>query len=491
MDALLADLNDWEMVATQQDAELRQSNAEESAPDDLPGLRSRRVQDPSVKPAAPEFIPQEKQTKPEVIHASKDPGSGARHTYDNYQKKWDKWDNAEFIEDVLTEEAKRDEDDAAEEKKRQDAAPAKPKVSDLVRAAPVKKGLNSVEKKILADKEKEKGNECFKTGEHDTAIEYYTRGLSLHENAIIYANRAMAYLRMDRAADAVKDCDSALRVDPSYKKALFRRGLAYKALASYDEAADDLKAALSADPDNKQILKELSAVERGQSEARKNRFKRMAVEETDGDDRKKPAAAAAAPKKTFKRIAVEEDSDSDSSSEEEKETQQQAAPPVVDTQARRRIVVEESSSEEEEEAVEEVAVPAKPAFTRVAVEESSSEEEEEEPAPFTTGAKFLAENKLKKGVVALASGLQYKVLRAGDGDSHPLPNSPCSCHYEGRCAKDWCEFCHFSFIPPSFHTEKLVFAGPLGRSSTPPTTAAPRLPSRQTRSLVAGPRRCS
>ena len=51
--------------------------------------------------------------------------------------------------------------------------------------------------------------------------------------------------------------------------------------------------------------------------------------------------------------------------------------------------------------------------------------------------KFLAENKFKEGVVTLASGLQYKVLRAGTGDKHPLPNSPCECHYEGRCAKDW------------------------------------------------------
>ena len=51
--------------------------------------------------------------------------------------------------------------------------------------------------------------------------------------------------------------------------------------------------------------------------------------------------------------------------------------------------------------------------------------------------KFLADNKLKEGVVTLPSGLQYKVLRAGDGDSHPLASTPCDCHYEGRCAKDW------------------------------------------------------
>jgi hypothetical protein len=38
---------------------------------------------------------------------------------------------------------------------------------------------------------------------------------------------------------------------------------------------------------------------------------------------------------------------------------------------------------------------------------------------------FLSDNKVKEGVITLRSGLQYKVLRAGDGDSHPLPNSPC------------------------------------------------------------------
>jgi tetratricopeptide (TPR) repeat protein len=182
----------------------------------------------------------------------------------------------------------------------------------------------------------------------------------------------MAYLRQDRPADAVKDCDSALRVDPTYKKALFRRGLAYKALKSWDEAADDLKAALSAEPGSKQILKELAAVERGQAEARKNRFKRMAVEEV-GDDTK-PAAPAAAPKKTFKRIAVEEDSDSDSDSDAESEDDaqpKQEAPPVAQTQPR-RIVVEESSDDDGEED----AAPAKPAFTRVAVEEDSGDDDD-------------------------------------------------------------------------------------------------------------------
>ena len=47
------------------------------------------------------------------------------------------------------------------------------------------------------------------------------------------------------------------------------------------------------------------------------------------------------------------------------------------------------------------------------------------------GLAFLDENKGKEGVVTLESGMQYKVLRAGGGDSHPTANSPCDCHYAG------------------------------------------------------------
>jgi len=48
------------------------------------------------------------------------------------------------------------------------------------------------------------------------------------------------------------------------------------------------------------------------------------------------------------------------------------------------------------------------------------------------GIKFLQENKNKEGVFALPSGLQYKVLTKGDGPDHPLVDSSCSCHYEGK-----------------------------------------------------------
>lgn len=47
------------------------------------------------------------------------------------------------------------------------------------------------------------------------------------------------------------------------------------------------------------------------------------------------------------------------------------------------------------------------------------------------GQKFLDENAKRPGVVTLPSGLQYKVLREGDGEDHPTVGAPCECHYAG------------------------------------------------------------
>jgi FKBP-type peptidyl-prolyl cis-trans isomerase FklB len=46
------------------------------------------------------------------------------------------------------------------------------------------------------------------------------------------------------------------------------------------------------------------------------------------------------------------------------------------------------------------------------------------------GEAFLAENAKQEGVVVTASGLQYKVLEAGEGDS-PVPSDVVTVHYRG------------------------------------------------------------
>ena len=53
------------------------------------------------------------------------------------------------------------------------------------------------------------------------------------------------------------------------------------------------------------------------------------------------------------------------------------------------------------------------------------------------GNAFLNANKAKDGVVTLPSGLQYKVITNGSGTEHPLPDTTCACHYEGRTAQQY------------------------------------------------------
>jgi FKBP-type peptidyl-prolyl cis-trans isomerase len=47
-----------------------------------------------------------------------------------------------------------------------------------------------------------------------------------------------------------------------------------------------------------------------------------------------------------------------------------------------------------------------------------------------TGKKFLAQNKLRPEVITTASGLQYEILRNGNGEK-PGPTDSVTCHYRG------------------------------------------------------------
>ena len=63
-------------------------------------------------------------------------------------------------------------------------------------------------------------------------------------------------------------------------------------------------------------------------------------------------------------------------------------------------------------------------------EKQKAEAAEKGKAAKQDGEKFLAENGKKKGVITTASGLQYQVLREGNGQS-PKATDTVECHYEG------------------------------------------------------------
>lgn len=134
VDALFADLDEWTMVASEQDAELVKASQDAAGGADS-GVNPIR-KGLMVKPAEPEHKPIPKiDLENKKRPSDKFGDSSARHTYDNYQDKWDKWDNANFIEEVTAEEEERERQEDAEKKQRDEneAKVAKASVSDAVR----------------------------------------------------------------------------------------------------------------------------------------------------------------------------------------------------------------------------------------------------------------------------------------------------------------------------------------------------------------------
>lgn len=112
---------------------------------------------------------------------------------------------------------------------------------------------------------KAKANEAFKTGDFDGAITGYSGAIQADPgNPVYFSNRAMAYLKVMRFAEAKEDCDSALNLELNVKT-LLRRGTAWLGLQEIDSARRDFKHVLSLEPNNRQARQELKALKESEA----------------------------------------------------------------------------------------------------------------------------------------------------------------------------------------------------------------------------------
>lgn len=78
--------------------------------------------------------------------------------------------------------------------------------------------------------------------EYDKAIEFYTKAIELNpNNAVYYANRSLAYMRVESFGFALADGMSAVKSDPTYLKAYYRRAAAHMSLGKFKGALVDLE----------------------------------------------------------------------------------------------------------------------------------------------------------------------------------------------------------------------------------------------------------
>jgi len=77
---------------------------------------------------------------------------------------------------------------------------------------------------------KDEGNKALHEHHFEKATELYSQAIELSPTAILYANRAMAAIRMENYGMAIQDAEAAIDLDPNYLKAFYRRGSAKYAL---------------------------------------------------------------------------------------------------------------------------------------------------------------------------------------------------------------------------------------------------------------------
>merc|ERR1712070_1174572 len=168
-------------------------------------------------------------------------------TYQEYNK-WDAFDVDEELKKMDEKERKANLEKAKKEQldRRQKDAERRRRKKD---------------KKEDAKDMKEEGNEAFKKGDYEEALDCYTLSLAADPAFQTYCNRAMVLLKMHRPADAEADADKAIRLNPKFTKAYMRRGAAREDQEKFQEALEDYLHAKTLEPLNKETRKMVKRVQ--------------------------------------------------------------------------------------------------------------------------------------------------------------------------------------------------------------------------------------
>lgn len=110
-----------------------------------------------------------------------------------------------------------------------------------------------------AENYKLKGNEEFKKGNMDKAIEYYTYATEMDPtNHIFMTNRSNAYFKMKKFDKSLRDANKSIKLNAKWHKGYYRAGLALMELDQAEEALKQFEMAVQLDPDNSTYAQEVA-----------------------------------------------------------------------------------------------------------------------------------------------------------------------------------------------------------------------------------------
>jgi tetratricopeptide (TPR) repeat protein len=195
------------------------------------------------------------------------------------------------------------------------------------------------ERLITANRCRERGNECMKSGDFVGAIENYEEGLEYRRDLkAIWTNKALAEIKVFRWHDAIASCNKVIEYAEIFEdgftknpdacfKAFMRRATALRALQKWAEALEDIEDALKLFPKDREACDLYSKTKLAVQEA-------IAVKKLQGGDIEPDAASTQA--------ATDDEAADEHSLPEPTQT---AAPQIPSGPV--RVEIEESDEEDE------------------------------------------------------------------------------------------------------------------------------------------------
>nr|XP_020462431.1 sperm-associated antigen 1 [Monopterus albus] len=208
---------------------------------------------------------------------SKGKGSSSKCTLPRDYREWDKFD--------VEKESERIDGNVVNNSPPATINTGHPKIQIKVDASL----LTQQEKFLLANHEKDKGNEAFRANDYEEAVAYYSRSLSIIPTVAAYNNRAQAELNLKHWHNAMRDCQSVLKLEPGNMKALLRRATVHKHMGNVQLAAEDLRTVLMKEPQNAAATQLLSEVEKKLKECqlqRQSKGRKIFIQEVEEEDDK-------------------------------------------------------------------------------------------------------------------------------------------------------------------------------------------------------------
>jgi tetratricopeptide (TPR) repeat protein len=112
----------------------------------------------------------------------------------------------------------------------------------------------------VANKYKEQGNKEFKSGNYMQAIEHYTKAIAQRKDKTFFTNRAVCFYNLQKFSKCISDCTEAIKIDPAFAKAYYRKAEALMITGRLKDALDTLTVAIENKADDESIRKKLNEI---------------------------------------------------------------------------------------------------------------------------------------------------------------------------------------------------------------------------------------